>query len=59
MYVKPLRVERNIAVADYVHDNFLIHPNFINVAIYGMDKDLEWEPYYTTRLRANTFRFTQ
>ncbi len=55
----PLRVERNIAVADYVYDNFLIHPNFINVAIYGMADGLEWEPYYSPRIRANTMRFTK
>ena len=55
----PLRVERNIAVADYVYDNFLIHPNFINVAIYGMSADLEWRPYYSPRIRANTMKFTK
>lgn len=55
----PERVTCNTEIADYVRDNFLVYGNFINVAIYGMAKDLEWEPYYSPRLRANTFRFTR
>ena len=54
----PLRVERQTAVADHVHNHFHFHPNFINVVVYGLSKDLEWEPYYAPRIRANTFRFT-
>ena len=53
----PLRRQRMIDIADHVHDHFHFIPNFMNVAVYGMSKDLEWEPYYAPRLRANTMRF--
>ncbi|MFQ6030198.1 MAG: ABC transporter substrate-binding protein, partial [Dehalococcoidia bacterium] len=53
------RVKCNVAIGDYVHDNFLFHPNFINVAVYGMAEGLQWEPYYSPRVRANTMRFTK
>ena len=54
----PLRVQRNIAVVDYIKANFFFHPNFVNVAIYGLAADLEWEPYYAPRIRPNSMRFT-
>ena len=55
----PLRVQRQEAVANHVHDHFHFVPNFMNVVVYGLSKDLEWEPYYAPRIRANTFRFTK
>ena len=54
----PLRTERNVAVVDYIKANFFFHPNFVNVAIYGLAADLEWEPYYAPRIRPNSMRFT-
>ena len=46
-------------MVDYIKANFFYHPNFVNVAIYGMSADLQWEPYYAPRIRANTMRFTK
>jgi len=53
----PLRTERMVAIADHVHNHFHFVPNFQNVVVYGLSADLEWEPYYAPRIRANTFRF--
>lgn len=55
----PLREERLAEIAQYAHDNahFVFH--FINVVVYAMAADLEWEPYYAPRLRANTVYFSE
>ena len=55
----PERVKCNTEIADYVRDNFLVYGNFVNVAVYGLSADLEWDPYYSPRIRANTLRFTK
>ena len=55
----PERVKCNTDIADYVRDNFLVYGNFVNVAVYGLSADLEWDPYYSPRIRANTFRFSK
>ena len=55
----PERVKCNTEIADYVRDNFLVYGNFVNVAVYGLSADLEWDPYYSPRIRANTMRFTK
>ena len=55
----PERVKCNTDIADYVRDNFLVYGNFVNVAVYGLSADLEWDPYYSPRIRANTLRFTK
>ena len=55
----PERVQCNTEIADYVRDNFLVYGNFVNVAVYGLSADLEWDPYYSPRIRANTLRFTK
>ena len=55
----PKRVKCNTEIADYVRDNFLVYGNFVNVAVYGLSADLEWDPYYSPRIRANTLRFTK
>jgi ABC-type transport system substrate-binding protein len=55
----PLRTQRQEAIANHVHDHFHFHPNFITVVVYGLSADLEWEPYYAPRIRANTFRFSK
>ena len=55
----PERVTCNTEIADYVRDNFLVYGNFVNVAVYGLSADLEWDPYYSPRIRANTLRFTK
>ena len=55
----PLRTQRQEEIANHVHDHFHFHPNFITVVVYGLSADLEWEPYYAPRIRANTFRFSK
>ena len=55
----PKRVKCNTEIADYVRNNFLVYGNFVNVAVYGLSADLEWDPYYSPRIRANTLRFTK
>ena len=55
----PLRTERLAEVAQHANDHahFVFH--FMNVVVYAMAEDLEWEPYYAPRLRANTVYFSQ
>jgi hypothetical protein len=55
----PMRVQRMQAIADHVHNHFHFVPNFLVVSIYGLSANLEWEPYCSPRIRANTMRFTQ
>jgi ABC-type transport system substrate-binding protein len=55
----PQREQRLQAIADRVHNEFYFVPNFLVVSIYGMAEDLEWEPAYAPRVRANTMFFTQ
>jgi hypothetical protein len=54
-----LRRQRLEAVADRIHNEFYFVPNFIVVSIYGLSANLEWEPTYAPRVRANTMVFTQ
>ena len=53
------RRQRMEAIANRVHDNFHFVPNFLVVSIYGLSEDLEWEPHYAPRIRANTMTFSQ
>ena len=55
----PLRKQRMEEIADYVHNNFHFVPNFMNVVVYGMSANLEWEPNYAPRIRANTMYFSK
>jgi peptide/nickel transport system substrate-binding protein len=55
----PLREQRLRAIADRVHNEFYFVPNFLVVSVYGLSKNLEWEPTYAPRVRANTMRFTK
>ena len=52
-----LRRERMEELADYVHNNYHFVPNFLVVQIYGLAEDLEWEPHYAPRIRANIMDF--
>ena len=52
-----LRRQRMEAVADRVHFDYHFVPNFLVVQIYGLSADLEWEPHYAPRIRANTMDF--
>ena len=53
------RRQRMEAIADRVHNDFHFVPNFLVVQIYGLSADLEWEPHYAPRIRANTTNFSQ
>lgn len=48
-----LRRQRMEELADQVHFNYHFVPNFLVVQIYGLAEDLEWEPHYAPRIRAN------
>ena len=52
-----LRDQRLVEIYDHIHDHahFVFHA--INVVVYGMADDLEYEPYYAPRFRANTAYF--
>ena len=52
-----LRRQRMEAIANRVHNDFHFVPNFLVVQIYGLSEDLEWEPHYAPRIRANTMDF--
>ena len=53
----PLRTERQTAVADHAREHVHFVVNFQNVVVYGLSKDLQWEPYYAPRIRPNTMSF--
>ena len=53
-----LRRERMEELADRVHNDFHFVPNFLVVQIYGLSEDLEWEPHYAPRIRANIMDFS-
>jgi hypothetical protein len=53
------RRERMEAIANRVHNNFHFVPNFLVVSIYGLSENLEWEPHYAPRIRANTMYFSK
>jgi peptide/nickel transport system substrate-binding protein len=55
----PERRQKMETLATRVHDEYYFHPNFQVVTIYGMSANLEWEPYYSPRIRANTMSFSQ
>ena len=52
-----LRRQRMEALADRVHFDYHFVPNFLVVQIYGLAADLEWEPHYAPRIRANIMDF--
>ena len=45
------------AIAQRVHDNFHFVQGFQVVSVYAMAENLEWEPHYAPRVRANTMYF--
>ncbi len=53
------RRQRMEALANRVHDDFHFVPNFLVVTIYALSENLEWEPHYAPRIRANTMFFSQ
>ena len=57
--VGDLRTERMVEIFDFAYDEYIFIP-FIEVQlIYGLAEDLDWEPLYAPRVRANTMKFIQ
>lgn len=54
-----LRRERLEAIAQRDRDEVYHITNFQVVQVYGMSEGLEWEPYYSPRIRANTMFFSK
>jgi ABC-type transport system substrate-binding protein len=55
----PLRAQRLQAIADRAHNEFYFVPVTQVVAMYALSKNLEWQPNYAPRVRANTMKFTK
>ncbi len=57
--VGDLRTQRMVEIFDFAYDEYIFIP-FIEVqVVYGLSEDLDWEPLYAPRVRANTMKFTQ
>jgi ABC-type transport system substrate-binding protein len=54
-----LRAQRLAAIAQRDRDEVYHITNFQVVQIYALADGLEWEPYYSPRIRANTMFFSQ
>ena len=54
----PERRKAMEAMLDIAYDEVFFIPFFQVEYVYGLSKDMEWEPYYAPRLRGNTMRFT-
>lgn len=53
------RTELMVEIADFIHDEFIFVPLVQVQLVYGMAENLDWEPLYAPRLRANTMKFTK
>ena len=53
-----MRTERWVEISDFVHNDFIFIPLVQVQLVYGMSENLDWEPLYAPRLRANTMKFT-
>ena len=53
----PERTLKMEEIADIAHDQVYFLPFFHNQLVYGVAKNLVWEPLYAPRLRVNTMRF--
>ena len=53
----PDRTSRMVEIADFIHDEFIFIPLVQVQYVYGLAGNLDWEPLYAPRLRANTMKF--
>ncbi len=53
----PERTLKMEEIANIAHDEVYFLPFFHNQLVYGVSKNLVWEPLYAPRLRVNTMRF--
>ena len=54
-----LREQRSVEIANFVHDEHIFIPLLEVQLVYGMADNLDWEPLYAPRLRANTMKYIQ
>ena len=54
-----LRRQRMEEIATHVRDHFHFVDGFQVVSIYALAENLQWEPTYAPRIRANTMFFTK
>jgi peptide/nickel transport system substrate-binding protein len=54
-----LRTQRLAAIAQRDRDEVYHITNFQVVQVYALAEGLEWEPYYSPRIRANTMHFSR
>jgi len=52
------RTSRMEEIADFIHNDFIFIPLVQVQYVYGLAENLDWEPLYAPRLRANTMKFT-
>ncbi|MBM3943411.1 MAG: hypothetical protein FJ316_10915 [SAR202 cluster bacterium] len=55
--VGPERARLLTEVADIAYDEAYFIPFFHNQMVYGLGKNVDWEPLYSPRLRVNTMKF--
>jgi peptide/nickel transport system substrate-binding protein len=55
--VGPDRTRLLTEISDIAYDEVYFIPFFHNQMVYGMSKNLDWEPLYSPRLRVNTMKF--
>ncbi len=53
----PERTRLMTEVADIAYDEVYFIPFFHNQLVYGLAKNLDWEPLYSPRVRVNTMKF--
>lgn len=53
----PERTRLMTELADIAHDEFYFIPYIQVQLVYGLAKNLEWEPLYSPRVRINTMKF--
>ena len=54
-----LRQERMAEIADFIHDEHIFIPLVEVQLVYAMSANLNWEPLYAPRLRANTMSYKE
>ena len=57
--VGDMRTQRMVEIFDFAYDEYIFIPFIPVQLVYGLAADLDWEPLYAPRVRANTMKFTQ
>lgn len=56
--VGDLRTQRMVEIFDFAYDEYIFIPFIPVQVVYGLSEELDWEPLYAPRVRANTMKFT-